>query len=626
MSKRVLWLIPLLAVVTASGRDKAENWLEVGSQHFIVITNGNEKQGRHIADQFERMRAVFHVAFPKMQVDPGSPIVVIALKNEKDFRALEPEAYLGKGQLQLAGLFLRAPDKNYILLRLDAPGEHPYATIYHEYTHLLTSKAEEWLPLWLNEGLAEFYENTDIRDKDAILGQASPGMIMLLRQNRLIPLATLFGVDRTSPYYHEENKGSIFYAESWALTHYMKIKDWKEKTNELGDYAALLSQKTDPIAAASRTFGDLKQLQTALERYIGQSSFNAFKMSSSTSVDDTAFKVQPLNPAQADAVRADFLAYNQRSKDARSLLDEVLREDPSNVQAHETMGYLEFREGHLDEALKWYDQAVKLDSQSFLAHYYFAAISMNRGPNGEDGVESSLRTCIKLNPSFAPSYDRLAVLYAMRNRNLDEAHMLTVQAVALDPANISYRVNAANVLLAAQQEKNAIGVLQQALKVAKSPQEVAVVQNAIEAVQRSQAARQEVEEANRRFQQEMESASSETQTSADASDSNSKPTQVAIQSSDESLKGPHHSVSGTIKNVRCTPPAVMDFEVDAGGRTVALRARNYYKIQFTATNFVPTGDLHPCSDLEGVHARVEYVEPPSRQPKPGGIVSVEMSK
>ena len=406
----------------------------------------------------------------------------------------------------------------------------------------------------------------------------------------------------------------------------MKIKDWKENTNELGEYAALLSQKTDPIAAASRTFGDLKQLQAALERYIGQSSFNAFKMSSSTIVDDTAFKVQPPNPAQADAVRADFLAYNQRSRDARSLLDEVLREDPSNVQGHETMGYLEFREGHLDEALKWYDQAVKLDSQSFLAHYYFAAISMNRGPNGEDGVESSLRTSIKLNPSFAPSYDRLAVFYAMHNKNLDEAHMLTVQAVALDPGNVTYRVNAANVLLAAQQEKNAIAVLQQAVKVAKSPQEVATVQNAMEAVRRSQAARQDAEEANRRFQQEVQSTSSETQTSAGPSDGKSSVPPAATQSSDESLKGPHHSVSGTIKNVRCTPPAIMDLEVDAGGRTVALRARNYYKIQFTAANFVPTGDLHPCSDLEGVHARVEYVEPPSRQPKPGGIVSVEMSK
>ncbi len=35
-----------------------------------------------------------------------------------------------------------------------------------------------------------------------------------------------------------------------------------------------------------------------------------------------------MSPAQADAVRADFLAYEQRVKDARSLLERVLQEDP----------------------------------------------------------------------------------------------------------------------------------------------------------------------------------------------------------------------------------------------------------------------------------------------------------
>ena len=64
------------------------------------------------------------------------------MKDKKAFQALEPEAYLAKGQLELAGLFLRAPDKNYVLLRLDAQGEHPYATVYHEYTHLLLGDAE----------------------------------------------------------------------------------------------------------------------------------------------------------------------------------------------------------------------------------------------------------------------------------------------------------------------------------------------------------------------------------------------------------------------------------------------------------------------------------------------------
>ncbi len=59
----------------------------------------------------------------------------------------------------------------------------------------------------------------------------------------------------------------------------------------------------------------------------------------STDVDDTTFTVQTLSPTQADAVRADFLAYDERVKDARALLETVLRDDPNNVSAHETMGY-----------------------------------------------------------------------------------------------------------------------------------------------------------------------------------------------------------------------------------------------------------------------------------------------
>ena len=103
---------------------------------------------------------------------------MLAVKDKKDFQSLEPEAYLAKGQLEIAGLYVRAPDKNYVLLRLDAQGEHPYATVYHEYTHLLSSRAEAWLPLWFNEGLAEFYQNTDIRDREVLLGEPSTENIL----------------------------------------------------------------------------------------------------------------------------------------------------------------------------------------------------------------------------------------------------------------------------------------------------------------------------------------------------------------------------------------------------------------------------------------------------------------
>jgi tetratricopeptide (TPR) repeat protein len=300
----------------------------------------------------------------------------------------------------------------------------------------------------MDEGLAEFYQNTDIRDKEVVVGEPSPENILLLRQEHLLPLPVLFTVDHNSPYYHQENKGSIFYAESWALIHYLQVRDRQQNTNCLADYARLVSQNVDAVTAAERAFGDLKQLQAALDKYVGQRTFYQFKASISAEIDDTTFKVQAITLPQADAVRADFLVYNQRVKDARPLLDRVLRDDPGNASAHETMGYLEFRQGNLSEARKWYEQAVKLNSQSFLAYYYFAAITVNGGqldPENKSQVEISLRTAIKLNPSFAPAYDELAVLYGMRRENLDEAHTLALNAVQLDPGNLHYRLSTANI-------------------------------------------------------------------------------------------------------------------------------------------------------------------------------------
>ncbi len=619
MWKRIVLLFPLLAVAIASAHDKPDDWLEIRSQNFIVVTNGNEKTGRRIADQFERMRAVFHVQFPHMSINTGSPIIVLAIKDEKNFRALEPQAYLAKGQLKLGGLFLRAPDKNYVLMRVDADGEHPYAVVYHEYTHLLLSRAAEWLPLWLNEGLAEFYQNTDIQEKDVALGHASLGNLQLLRENQLLPLATLFTVNTSSPYYHEENKGSIFYAESWALTHYLIVKDYQEKTQHLRDYVELLAQKVDPVTAASRTFGDLKQLQSNLEAYT-RGNFNYFKLATATDVDDTAFKAQALTSAQADAVRADFLAYNDRIADARPLLDRALQEDPQNVSAHETMGLLEFRAGHLDEARKWYEQAVKLDSQSYIAHYYFAAISMNAGANpGDDAqVESSLRAAIKLNPSFAPAFDRLAVFEGMRHQNLNEAHMMALTAVGLDPGNAGYRVNTANVLLQMERGTDAVAVLRVALRVAKSPEETAMIENALTQAQEYATGHEQKNEPSRRSAEELKANAQANAASAEESNPNAKAPEEELPT------GPHHFLVGTLQNVRCHTP-VIDLTIAAKGKTMALHSINYYKIVFTALGFTPKGDLNPCKDLEGMAGKVEYIESPAESAA-AYVIAIELHK
>ncbi len=621
MYKNLLPLLVLFASV-ATARDKVENWIEVRSPHFVVATTANEKQARRIADQFERMRSLFHALFPKLKIDPSAPIIVIAVKDDKDFRALEPQEYLAKGSLQLGGLFLRAADKNYVLLHLEAQGEHPYSTVYHEYTHLLMSKAE-WMPLWLNEGLAEFYENTNIEENDVILGQPSSEDIRLLLQSRLLPMSTLFSVDQHSPYYHEENKGSIFYAESWALTHYLRINDFEDQKPRLQQYVELLANGTDATTAAATAFGDPKKLEADLDAYIHQPTIASYKTRVSIEVDPTTFKVEPLTPPQADAIRADFLAYNRRTQDARTLLDRVLKDDPNNVAARETLGFLEFQAGHLEEAKKWYRQAVELDSQSYLAHYYFAAISMQDAVTSSDEqqIENSLRMAIKLNPSFAPPFDRLAVLLGKNHANLGEAHMMGLTAVSLDPENMGYRVNVASVLMEMGQGQNAVNVLRIAAKLAKTPQETQFVNEALLNAQTFATAQDEMKEQQQQMRDEAadsEEPSDSTKTSADTAKTPRLVRRETVPN------GPHQFLTGVIKDVHCDSLKI-DLAVKSASKSMTLRADNYFKVQFTTLGFQPTDDLNPCAQLEGRPAKVEYVESADKS-KAAYLFAVELHK
>jgi len=638
MCKHFAILLLLYASVATLTGEPTGHWIEVHSTHFTVLTDSNEKQARHIAGQFEQMRSVFHTLMPDATADAGSPIVVLALKDRKSFRTLEPPAYLAKGQLDLAGLFLRTPDRNYILLRLDAEGEHPFATVYHEYTHLMMSKAT-WLPLWLNEGLAEFYQNTDIHEKEVLLGQPSSDDILFLRENRLLPLTTLLKVDYASPYYHDEQKGSVFYAESWALTHYIEVTDREKNTNHLEEYAGFLVKNEDPVTAAQHAFGDLTQLQKSLNAYVAQGSFKMFKMKTAITVDESSFQVRPVSKPEADAVRAGVLVYNQRAQEAEALLMTVLHDDPNNAFAHETMGSLKFNEGDIASAKKWYGEAVQLDSHSYLAHYYYATMSLQAGGNDHDSeIESSLRASIKLNPAFAPAYDALATFYASRQEKLAEAHMLNVQAVQIEPGNLNFRINTAEVLAEEEQFPGALSVLKAAARVAKTPDEIALVQTLTKHIEQNQVLLNRARETNNEAAtQTAVTQTTVTQTgTAQASSTQTvvfKSVNGKMMGTTETVpkypsgdsKGRHHTIQGVLRSVQCSYPSVIALSIDQSGKMISLYNNDFYKIAFTVANYTLDGDIKPCTDIEGMKASVKYAEVADKNVA-GQILSIELSK
>ena len=88
--------------------------------------------------------------------------------------------------------------------------------------------------------------------------------------------------------------------------------------------------------------------------------------------------------------------------------------------------------------------------------------------------------------------------------------------------------------------------------------------------------------------------------------------------------GPHRFVVGVLKNVHCDTPD-LDLAVTSGTKTLALHSDNYYKIQFTALGFQPSGNLNPCGDLENRSAKVEYVESTNKSDPPH-LISIELHK
>ena len=474
------------------------------------------------------------------------------------------------------------------------------------------------MPLWLSEGLAEFFQNTEIRDKEVLLGEPSADDILYLRQQSLIPLPVLFKVDASSPNYHQESKGSVFYSESWALTHYLQVSDREHNTNRVTEYMNLMAHHEDPVIAAEKAFGNLKELQANLVSYIRAAQYKQFVMHSAAApVDESSYVVRTVTPLEADAERAEILALVKREQEARDLVDAILKSDPSNVKAREVMGSIEFHAGNQEAARKWYGEAVKLDSRSYLANYYFAALSMQNPGDDDPAVESCLRTAIQVNPKFAPAYDRLATYYGMHHTRLDEALTLALTAIKLDPGTMYFRLNAANILAASNRYKDAVTVLQSADKLARNPGEVAMVQSRIDQMKQVQQMRAQAD------QQRQEYATQQSQ--AAPQKVGEVVNVISEKKHPDEANGPKHSFLGVMRDVTCSYPTVLELRVEGPRNSIKVYNNNFSKIDLTVVGFTPKGSMNPCTDFSGMKARVQYAEAADKTVD-GQVIAIELRK
>src|SRR5262249_16992930 len=262
--------ISSLPITSTSAKD---TWRGIHSKNFYLIGNASERDIRQVATKLEQFREAFTRVFPNTRATASQPITLIVFKNHSSFTPYMP-IHNGK-TTPVDGYFQPSEERRYILLTSEMEGDYPYSVIFHEYVHSLTSDSSRPLPTWLSEGLAELFSTFTVTgDKKINLGIPVADHLVQLNGSTFLPLPQLFSISTDSNEYNEGNKRTIFYAESWALTHYLIMGDKGKREPQLQKFIESINSGLSVDQSFRQSFDiDYGTMQKELQSYITQSSY-----------------------------------------------------------------------------------------------------------------------------------------------------------------------------------------------------------------------------------------------------------------------------------------------------------------------------------------------------------------
>jgi len=468
MRRSALTLCALLCLLLAAHApaQAKDTWTSVRSKNFFLIGNAGEKEIRQVATRLEQFRDVFTRLFAGANFQSPVPTTVVVFKNDGAYKPFKPVVD-GKPS-EVAGYFQPGEDINYITLTPPAPGaEDPFQVIYHEYVHLLVDNTlgRSNAPAWFNEGLAEYYSTFEIDDgRKVLLGKLVDSHILLLRRSKMAPLQTLFSLDNYSLHRNQRDAKSLFYAQSWALVHYLILADEGRRLPQVNQFINALGANRPIEEAFRESFQtDFAGMEKELRRYVDGRTFRAQTATFKHKLEfDTEMQAAPLTEAEAEAHLGDLLLHTNRPEEAASRLEGALRLDPRLGMTHASLGMAYMRLRRFDDAKRHLREATAANAQNYLAHYYYAYTlsregmdehGFARGYAAETGREmrASLRKAIELKPDFPESYHLLAFVNLVTGEEMEEGIRLLERARALAPGNPQYALVLAQLYL--RQEK-----------------------------------------------------------------------------------------------------------------------------------------------------------------------------
>lgn len=256
--------------------------------------------------------------------------------------------------------------------------------------------------------------------------------------------------------YNEGNRRGLFYAQSWALMHYLTFGN-PARREQLMRYLNSMNAGTSPDAAMKSEFAaHLPAIEEELRDYLSRLSFPAITYTYSTSARATVdARAEKLNDAEAEGYLGNFLGRaSEREDEARARLTKVVAANPDAARARHALGLLELRASRPEEALPLLERAATLQpaEADFVTAYGLALVERLKEASDDaerrsllERARTTLSRSMELRPASGYTLATAGYLEQLAGNGAGAVDLLK-RAVAAAPSEESYRIMLAEEL------------------------------------------------------------------------------------------------------------------------------------------------------------------------------------
>jgi len=462
-------LIAFLTLAASLSAWAEPRWHRVQSGRWELYTDAGEKPGSAVLRQILEMENVFGaMALPLPESTP--PIRVVLLKNSKDF------APFRRGENN-TGLYQAGADRDYIIL-LDTKGEETIRAARHEFVHLVLNHTSAPLPLWLEEGLAEYFSTLQRKGDKVVVGRAPTTRVEALAAGEMDPAMQL-SARRESQFFSDPSVTTTFYAQSWALTHLlMQAPGARQKIQQFG---GLLRAGVEQTVAFQQAFGRTAEQAVREARRMAGNPVPTAEAALGAIAQISAFQPREASEIEARLVRAEALLAADRLAAAEALYTETAKLWPEDPDVLTGLGTLALRKSDHAGARQYLERALAAKNPKATTYFEYAMLIRDtRGP--EALVVDSLTRAVQQNPSLAEAWYLLGASMMRQARPADAIDALK-RAAAILPRQSPFWEALGRAYLDDAQREPAREAAQKASQTARTPEQSAMAQGLIREIE-----------------------------------------------------------------------------------------------------------------------------------------------